>query len=180
MPGINLAQGAQQQVTQKKEQFSRKGAVSMSLVLVFVLIAWGVLSWYDAALSGEIESLGTEIDSARAGMTGADLDRVADLYFRLQAAGESVVTDSNPTRVLRLLESGVEPDVVFTDVSFDEETGVSVSGIADDFQSVVRQLVSLKRSPDVSSTALRDLSRNDAGRIDFSLSFALVDGGDRG
>lgn len=171
MAGINLAQGARQEEVKNKEKRSKRGVVLVAVFLVLVLGAWGGLVWYEGMLSADIEGLEREIETVRGEISGADLSRIADFYFRLDAVEEGLESMRHPHLILGTIERNIDSSVELSSISFDEEEReVVLEGIAGEFQAIVRQLVALKSAEEISSVALQRLNRNDDGRFDFVLS----------
>jgi len=175
MAGINLAQGAQREETRRSERRGKRGMLLVFFFLVVTFGAWGTLAWYDHILTGEITGIDGDIRDAWKEISGEDLSRVADFHFRLEAIDAGLEEIGRPRRMFGVTESGVDPGVVFSRLDFEKSDGSTVlEGTANDFQSIVRQLVSLKGDSVVSDVALNTLGRTDDGKLDFSLSVDMA------
>jgi Tfp pilus assembly protein PilO len=171
MSGINLAQNAHQEVERKKRKRSRKGTFLVVLVLVLLFAVWGALVWYEGVLSGEISALEDQVLEQEKSIAETELNKVADLYFRIEAVDRKLSESvAGPQALLGMVSSAIEPGVVLSRSSYEESKGeIVLVGRAGEYVQVVRQLVALKRNEEVRDVSVESLKRAEDGQLEFSL-----------
>lgn len=173
MPGMNLAQSAQQ----KGGKMSGIGRGLIFLVTIAGVMAaiWGGLLFYEGQLSRGISDAGTRINQVRTDMTQSKVDAVTDFQFRIESVAKNITAVwKNSTEVSDLLgsvESNILPGIALSRYSFNaDQRTVEMAGEADSFRAVVQQMTVFKKMPGLNSLSVSKLERNSAGRIDFSFS----------
>ena len=174
MSGINLAQGARQEVERRKKKRSKKGTLLVLLVVVLVLLVWGGLAWYEGVLTQEIRDIERQITAEQDVVSGKELNLVADAYFRLDAISGGLEGKIYPQQMLALAEATVDPGVVLTSYAYSEREGVvTVKGEANEYADMIRQLVSLKKTSEIEDVSVEDMRRTETGTLGFTISFDM-------
>jgi hypothetical protein len=175
MPGINLSRSAEQATELKKHDSFGRGAVSVVIVLVLALAAWGGVSYYGKKLSAEIDGVTSEIDSKKGVFSSADIDDVADFHFRLEIVKAGLGGRISPAGMLGSVEELILPGVRLTEYSFDATAKEIVfAGEADTLGTIAKQMVIVKRIPQFSGLSVDSISRTEDGKFEFGFSISLV------
>lgn len=168
MPGINLSRSTEQASIKEQHSFGR-GAISIIGVLLLLLAAWFGTDFYGRQLSSEIDAIDREISSKRNVFSGADVDDVADIQFRINILESALKRPIPPIVTLRAVETLLLPGIKLTKYAFDAELNtVSFSGEADTLGVLAKQMVLVKRIPDFS-----ELSVNTIGQKEKSNAFTF-------
>lgn len=120
------------------------GIIFFAVAVIFSLVGFGV-TYY---LEGKNTDLRNNIQAVEANLKNVPLDEMLSFYSKTQNINSVLKEHVYVTTVLSLLENAVESNVYFKkfEFSFREGAGydLSISGIAPDTRSVVRQIDALK------------------------------------
>lgn len=173
MPGINLSQSAQKKEVEKYNTFGR-GLASVVGVLGLALAVWGGLVFYEKRLSEEVANIQSTIEENRRHLSGDEVNKVADFQNRLDLIAKNLDGQTLPAEMLRSMEGVILPGIVLTRYEFDSDaSSLSVDGSADSFRTVAQQMVLMKRLPDFQSLSVKNVTRADAGGVEFEFLLAL-------
>ncbi len=174
MPGINLSHSAEQANELRGRNSFGRGAVSIVVILLLSIAAWGGISFYEKKLMAEVDGIASEVAAKRGAFSGADVDDVADFQFRLEILKNGLKERVSPAGMLGSVEGLLLPGIRLTEYSFDaKEKTVSLTGEADALGTVAKQLVLIKRMPEFAGLSVDSLSREESGIFEFGLSIAL-------
>lgn len=171
MAGVNLSQSmtASDGGSRKKARMSFGFPISIVL-LVLTLLGWGGLRWYMSSLDGKITRLDAEIAANSTEFQSERVERIENFDARLSLLNTDPAEMIDPESILAKLESVMVPQVVLTEYEYNgEEKQVSVSGKTDNFRYVAEQIISLKSDPMFSRVEVSSVSRDEDGKIEFTL-----------
>jgi len=178
MPGINLSHASEQSVELKKYDSFGRGALSIALILIFSVAAWGGIVYYEKKLTAEIGTISDKIAEKQGAFSSADVDGVADFKFRIDILKAELSEERvSPARLLGSIEELLLPGIRLSSYSFSSnEAGrtVSLIGEADSLGTVAKQMVIIKRMPGFSSVLVDSLSREENGTFKVGISMVIL------
>ncbi|NTW29859.1 MAG: hypothetical protein HGA33_01100 [Candidatus Moranbacteria bacterium] len=170
MPGMNLAQSAQQGKMGSGKRVG-PGLLFLLSVVVAVVVIWAALAIYERMLSAGISEIESRIVERRESLSPGKVDQVTDFHFRIERIAEDRHADFGLVESLDSIEKLILPGVTLSEYSYDaEKSTIRLRGEADSFRTVVQQMTVFKKTATLSALSVPSLERNDAGRVDFSFS----------
>lgn len=171
MAGVNLSQSMDAQAEKRKKHlFSASGFPISIILLVVTVVGWGGLRWYIYSLDKKITALDVTIADSGNRLQGESVDRIVDFDTRVSLLGADSAELIDPETFLTTLESLIVPQVLLTDYEYDNREQIcTVSGVTDNFRYLAEQIISLKSDPFFSTVKIHAISRNDEGKIEFTL-----------
>lgn len=162
---------------------SKTSLIQVLLIIILTgcaLIAGGMFG-YSYYLSSQIDAKKeklTQIDDGVGAVLSSDmLPEMRDLSSRIKIVNQLITQHPSVNVAFKIIEDSVENQVTYKNFSLNNAGGkgytLSLSGVAPDYKTVVQQLETLKRKPYtayISGVKVTNLSPDDVGRINFSLS----------
>jgi hypothetical protein len=153
------------------------GIIFFAVAVIFSLVGFGV-TYY---LEGKNTDLRNNIQAVEANLKNVPLDEMLSFYSKTQNINSVLKEHVYVTTVLSLLENAVESNVYFKkfEFSFREGAGydLSISGIAPDTRSVVRQIDVLKdqKYAKVFKTVeLKNVTKDKLENITFDIKIVVI------
>ena len=153
------------------------GIIFFAVAVIFSIVGFGV-TYY---LEGKNTDLRNNIQAVEANLKNVPLDEMLSFYSKTQNINSVLKEHVYVTTVLSLLENAVESNVYFKkfEFSFREGAGydLSISGIAPDTRSVVRQIDALKdqKYAKVFKTVeLKNVTKDKFENITFDIKIVVI------
>lgn len=152
------------------------GFISLTTAIIFSLVGFGV-TYY---LEGKNIELRNSIQSIEMNLKNVPLDEMLSFYSKTQNINSVLKEHVYVTTIFSILENATEKDIYFKkfDLSFREGAGyeLSISGIAPDTRSMVRQIDTLKNIKYLQvfkSVELKNISKDKFENITFDIKINL-------
>ncbi|PIP22623.1 MAG: hypothetical protein COZ91_03120 [Candidatus Nealsonbacteria bacterium CG_4_8_14_3_um_filter_39_7] len=151
---------------------------SSIVVLLTVIVGYLVLDFYfikkaSATLDGFKNSLIAQKTDSEIALEEKALDYKKKIEGFSQLMGSHVFA----SRFFPFLEKNTHPQVLFSDLELDMETGsVNLSGETESFLSLEQQVKILENNPQIKSLNLSGVSIGDKGKIKFAIDFSFDKG----
>jgi Tfp pilus assembly protein PilN len=172
MTTINLYQQADGDRKKKTSILASGGLIYAVSVLVFVLVLFAGMKFYNSWLTTRnvgIEDAITQKNSSF--LTQDAANQVVDIQARLEVINKNLDSQVIMTDVLRNLSAGMVSGVVATSYKYENQK-VTVAFLANNFSDVSRQILNLKkRDSKFSNVSLASINREEAG-VNFSISMS--------
>ncbi|MCK4635822.1 MAG: hypothetical protein KAT32_03070 [Candidatus Moranbacteria bacterium] len=163
----------------RKSQSSSFGVIISFLVLIVVVGVFGVMKFWQSSLEEEIKINNTKIESIDEELKGLMVSEEADFYKRMDVMKKNIYKKHSTMAVLIEIENLVVPSVVL--LSFNHS--VDNSGLeqiiatfdADKFSFMGQQVKQFKNSEFFDHVRVSDNSRDNVGRLVFTITANVVD-----
>lgn len=172
MSNINLRQTVQKNESVKKTGGFSGGIIIPILIIVLSLGAWGGLEFYKRSITDQISAVDAEITAASAEVSVKDLERVVAFQERTERIDKKLKIKNTPDTLFGALQQAVVPGASI--VSFDlAEKNVKLTMSVDKYQTVAKQVLSLKKSTVFNDVTVTGATKNDKGEITVALKMAV-------
>jgi hypothetical protein len=168
MNNINLLESAQGKNGLNGSSIRRSGAFIIPfLILIFIFLAWGGTKFYSSHLTGQIAEENSKIQSETATLSGKNVDRVIDFNERMNRSLKETSSRSNINDCFKDLENSMVSGARIDSLSYSEDR-IDIKVVADNFQTVARQILSFKNSNYFKDLKMAETSRDADGKVNFS------------
>lgn len=124
-------------------------------ILIVVLIVWGGLIVGQKYLSGKIATAQSEYQAESQQLSASNAQQLADFQSRTSIASTLLKNRPDVNVYLGAMEKDIVPPVYLTSFQYDStKKTLTVSGVADGYRTVARQLLSFKNDSLFSSVSL--------------------------
>ncbi len=146
MSGINLSQSQNFSGSAvAKRSSSDKGFLISIVILIITLLIFGGLKFITISLSSKKAEIESQIKNVSSELSREEVNRVADFQKRI----DNIKTDFNseilPNETLSSIAEAMIPGAVATSIGY-TPNGILVVFKADNYQTVAKQILSLKNS----------------------------------
>jgi len=150
--------------------------VALGIFLLMIGVV-AVLFGYKYYLQSTVAGQKATIDSYESRLSGIPLEEIHALSNRLKVINQLVKDHPSVNAAFKVLESGVENAVTFTNFNLSYDNGskaysLSLAANAPDYRSVVQQMDTLKRKPYASyfpNIKIEELRPDSSGRVAFNM-----------
>lgn len=169
MTNINLSQSFREAdaANQKKRPVDRGIYISIS-VLILVLLAFGILKGGTSWLNSKKKAVDISIASETRNLEGESVDRVADFQQRMNVIGDNISSKKDINKILGQIGQAMVQGSIVGSL---QNTGelVSLNIVSDNFLVAAKQLLNFKKSSYFSNVKVKDVSRDQDGKVMFTL-----------
>ncbi|GEM_PF-5895542 len=146
-----------------------------SIFLVIVGILYGGVYFYKQSLMETLDGLTRELAQLEESLDRQVIDEIARVDKGLATARLILQRHVHSSNLFALLEEQTLQDVYYTDFTYGFSQGgtVMVSGVADGFVTLHRQLEQFRSLPLVTSVELRTVQLDKDGDVTFSINITL-------
>lgn len=168
----------------KKEPFIKWGEIfgdfklALSFgALIFVMLAYVGLAFYESGLNSEVESIVLRAQEI-VGERDADLENEAQgLAKRINAIEGLLDSHLYASNFFTAIEETAHPSISFDALTLNTETGrASLNGLAPSYKIIGEQMVVLEDDPRFSSVKLFNLRSARSGDVSFTIEFLINEG----
>lgn len=163
----------------RKAQSSSLGIVIAFLILVISIGVFGGMKFWQGMLEDEIAVYDKDVAEIKASMNEMVSGSEADFYKRMNLVKEKIYNKHSSITVLNEVEKIMVNRVVLLSFSHSVDgTGleqVSVTADADEFYLMAQQIAEFKNSEFFGNVRASDTSRDNVGRIVFTITADIVD-----
>lgn len=171
MTNINLSQSSQEfGGGQKKAKASDKGLIISISILVVTLLIFGGLKLWSTQISSKQAQINDQIERESRSLQGKDVDRVADFQQRMLAIGDNISSKQDPNEILLNISNALVGGSVVNSIKADSGS-VEIGVVSDNFLTVAKQVLSLKKSEYFSSVSITEVNTDESGKVSYTLSF---------
>jgi len=150
--------------------------VALGIFLLMIGVA-AVLFGYKYYLQSVVAGQKATIDGYESRLSGIPLEEIHALSNRLKVINQLVKDHPSVNAAFKVLESGVENAVTFTNFNLSYDNGsktysLSLAANAPDYRSVVQQMDTLKRKPYVNyfpNVKIEELRPDSSGKVVFNM-----------
>jgi hypothetical protein len=140
------------------------------------LVLWAGLKFgYERYLTGQIDTLNTEIQKFNQQISSDDRNRIITFYSQLQNLKNLIANHALLTPMLSWLEGATLPQVTFTRLNYTPDTmQLGLNGVAKTAADLTAQLKLFENSPNVSQVSFSNITTNASATwaFDFTILFA--------
>lgn len=175
MPNINLIT---EDVSNKKNFSVGTGLISLLLAVLIFAGVYGYLIYTKGSLIKEIVNTKAEYDVEFAKFLSESGSEVIDFKNRSDIARKLIKEDKSMSEILNNIEKSILPTVYLDNFSYNEtEKMITLECIGDNFETVSKQIASLKGNEYFSAVVFGESRINDAikdsNKVRFALSFKI-------
>ncbi len=166
MTSINFHQSSQSDLSKKdpKNVAIDKGFLGSIAILIIVLLVWGVLMFMNQKTAKSNELIDGQIKQLEEKISNEEALTAVDLQRRLDVIDNNLASKVNANKMMDLIGKTVLPSVYID--TFQYEDGLlNIKFIANDFLSVAKQALVIKRSEFVENVEIGSVSREDEGIV---------------
>jgi Tfp pilus assembly protein PilN len=167
MANINLSTNEMDHVGQERSS-TKKGLISVIMILAFSIATYGGLIIWKRSLESKIARASEVYNTNyKQLMSGINIE-VTDLQNRIFISKKIIKQRSLTRTVLENIEKNIVSGVYLTLYSSDiDARGLSLEGLANSYNDLSRQVLSLKSSEIFSSVRVEKSSILESGKISF-------------
>jgi len=176
MVNINFHQKNQQDESAKKKRIAINGSffVSILILVISFSIFFGLKVFRNNA-KNETASIKSRIGEEMKSLGEEKISRTADFQKRTEELEDSISRNKNPKEIMSKVESLMVPGVVLTSYDYDSSKKIlELEAISDSFKTIAEQILSLKSSSYFEDVRAPKTTRDEDGRINFSVESRLV------
>lgn len=162
----------------RKAQSFSLGVIIVFLVLITVSGVFGVMKFWESALNEEIGGYDEQINEIKGNMQALMNGEEADFYKRMDLVKTNIYKKHSSVSVLNEIENVIVPRVVllsFTHSVDIQGERVIITADADEFYLMAQQIEEFKKSEFFDNVRASDTSKDNVGRIVFTISADVVD-----
>ena len=162
----------------RKAQSSSFGIVIAFLILVIVIGVFGAMKFWKSALDEEIGGYDEQINEIKGKMQVVMNSEEADFYKRMDLVRTNIYKKHSSVAVLNEIENVIVPRVVLLSFmhSVDNQgEQIVITADADEFYLMAQQIEEFKKSEFFDNVRASDTSKDNVGRIVFTISADVVD-----
>lgn len=167
MNNINLLESAQGGGSAKKIGLGIKSLSIPIIVLVFVFAIWGGMEFYSNYLLGQKNKIDEMNKMEKNALKGESVNRVVDFEERMKKSESETSSKNNYEEYLKDLEGIMVPGSMIESLKYGEK--IEVTLVADNFQTIARQILGFKNSKYFKDIQMDKTSREESGKIKYSL-----------
>lgn len=170
MANINLSTNDMSHIDQERRESTKKGLISIILISVFVVATYGGLIAWKRILNNKIAVASATYNTIyKQLMSGINIE-VTDLQNRIFISKKLIKQNSLTRNVLENVEKNIVSGVYLTAYNSDSnEHGLKLDGLANSYNDLSRQVLSLKSSEIFSSVRVEKSNILESGKISFSI-----------
>jgi Tfp pilus assembly protein PilN len=171
MPNINLTT---ESVAKEKGFSAGMGMISLLVAVLIFAGVYGYLYYTKSSLAKVITLTQTEYNSEYAKFLSESGSEVIDFKNRSDIAKKLIKEDKSMSEVLTNIEKSILPAVYLDSFSYNETNKtITLECIGDSFETVSKQIASLKGNEYFSAVVFGESSLNDAVKDSNKVRFAL-------
>ncbi len=169
----------------RKSQSSSFGVIIAFLILIVVAGVFGVMKFWQSALDEEIAGYDEQINGkdGNGGIKGEMQSLMsgeeADFYKRMDLVKKNIYKKHSSVSILNEIENIVVPRVVLLSLTHSVDNRgleqVVITADADEFYLMAQQIEEFKKSKFFGNVRASDTSKDNAGRIVFTITANVVD-----
>ena len=173
MVNINLQQIDSTKKVSSSSFVGTKFYISMTIIAL-PLAVYGGLKMYSDSLAKKITDVKMQIQTESGQISDASLRRVANFKVSLDNVEKTILSQDNAYYdFFKYLQDSMVAGVVVTGVKYDLNV-TEISLMADNFQSVAKQLASFKKNPVTASLeVISSDAKTEAGKIKFGVKVSF-------
>ncbi len=176
MVNINFHRKDERAESEKKKKVAINSSFLISILILVVSfsILFGLKIWRSSTES-EVNSIKDQINKELESLGEENINRVADFQRRVGELEVSLSENKNPQEIMAKVESLMIPGVVLTAYNYNsEEKILKLEAVCDSFKIIAEQILSLKSSSYFEDVRVPSTSRDEEGRINFSVESKMV------
>lgn len=177
MANINLASSESQVQLdeEKKTKMISGGIIVAGIMLVLTIAAYAGIVFFSNETAKKITGTKEAYDTLYQELKKGNAKDVVDFQNRLGAAKELISEEKDVNAYLKIIERSMVPGVYLDGYSYDSAKGtILLSCAGDNYNSVAKQVLSLKKEKCFSSVKVDTTSFDDeSGKINFPLGISL-------
>ncbi len=169
MTNINLSQSFRESdASSQKKRPVDKGIFISITVLILVFLVFGILKSGTFWLNSKKKTVDNNIASETRNLEGENVDKVADFQQRMNMIGNNISSKKDINGVFGQIGQAMVQGSIVGSL---QNTGklVSLKIVSDNFLVAAKQLLSFKKSSYFSNVKLKDISRDQSGKVVFTL-----------
>ncbi|MCD6149627.1 PilN domain-containing protein [bacterium] len=176
MVNINFHQKNQQDESAKKKRMAINGSFFVSiLILVISFSIFFGLKVFHNNVKNETASIKGQMNEELRSLGEEKISRTADFQKRTEEIESGISRNKNPKEIMSKVESLMTPGVVLTSYKYDSvKKTLALEAISDSFKKIAEQILSLKSSSYFEDVRVPKTTRDEEGRINFSVESRLV------
>ena len=176
MVNINFHQENQQDESARKKRIAINGSffVSILILVISFSILFGLKVFRDNT-KNETASIKSQIGEEMRSLGEDTINRTADFQKRTEEIEKNISQSKNPKEIMSKVESLMVPGVVLTSYDYDSaQKTLALEAVSDSFKIIAEQILSLKSSSYFEDVRVPKTTRDEEGRINFSVESRLV------
>ena len=175
MSDLNLVTGESESASGPK-MFTPSFLISI-VILILVLVIWGGIIAGQKYLDGKASAAQTQYQAEYQKFLAGNAKGVSDFQNRIQIAGNLLKNQSNMNTYLSAMEKDIVPPVYLTSFSCDDsKKTLTISGTANNYNTLAKQLLSFKNDSLFSSVELGGGSLGSEGQNGSSSAASTTSG----
>lgn len=173
MPSINLNLAKEDIVEEKT------GIISGSLVISIILLVlvgglYGALKYYNKDVTSKIDEVTSQYNVEYQKFLSGNANEIIDFKNRTDIASALLDDDRPMNNVMAQIESSILPVVYLESLTYDKDKEtITLSGVADSFNTVAKQILSFKQNDYFSSVIPGTGTMKEQNKLSFSLDLKI-------
>lgn len=173
MTNINLSQSLQQSAgsPQKKRPADKAILISLTILIVTFLIFGGLKAgtlWLDSKKADIDSKIAAEVRN----LESEDVERITDFQQRMEQISDNISSKKDTNVVLGQVSQAMISGSVVSSLQSTPGT-LSLKIASDNFLVAARQVLSFKKSSHFSNVMIKDINRDQDGKVLFTLNVSL-------
>jgi len=171
MANINLA--ANDNLERAKAESFAKGISLISAFLLLSLAVYGGLAFLNGSAAKKISSVKEEYQLEYAKLSDPKNLAIVDFQSRINAAEELLERRNSGYLSVAEIEKTIVQGIYLKSFSFSKSDSIELEGIASNFETLAKQILSFKKSDFFSSVEVGKTGLDDKGGVAFALSLKI-------
>lgn len=173
MTNINLSQSLQQSAgSSQKKRPADKGILISLAILIVTLLIFGGLKTGTLWLSSKKTDINSKIAAEARNLESGDVERIMDFQQRMEQIKGNISSEKDTNTVLGQVGQTMIPGSLVNSLQNTPGT-LSLKITSDNFLVAARQVLGFKKSSHFSNVRIKDISKDQGGKVLFTLDMGL-------